>query len=255
MRLRDIKCRHAFFLLVIFIGTQGQECEPPRPEQFVDYPSDGCPNWDDDCDRISDAVENEPANSYLNLDPSARNDNPSIARGTPTNGSIDNALNMVNSGPGYWHYNPEKTNTDDWSVLHLINMIERAGREWWSEHFTPPRISVGDLSFGDASTQNFGGLFLPHTSHQNGLDADFRYVRRDNEEEPLNIRSQSSQYDQIATSALINAIFRSGDVTLVITSPYDMIIWQDWVPMQYDYSGNHDNHFHIRIADPDGTDN
>jgi len=233
----------------------------PKPPDIQERPPDTCPIWDTDCDDISNAVETNDANSYLNLNPSIKNANSSIAHGTPYNGWIEKAFNMVNTGTGYWHYNPEKVkamDTDDWGVLHLINMIEGAGRNWYSDGLVPPRISVGDLSWGDASTLNFGGPWPggDHAWHQNGLEVDVRYVRKDDEELPLNIHSNPANYDNIATMHLINRLGWNSKMALIIISPDCRIDFYDSSNIVFDsIDRKHDDHFHYRIVDPDGTDN
>ncbi len=151
-------------LVALFLMGSWFDCDDP--DESSEEPTDVCPSWDTDCDSISNAVETNDANSYLNLDTNTVDANPSIAHGCPCAGCgggwIDNALNMVNTGTGYYHYNPERIDTDDWGTLHLVNMIEGASRAWYSDNRVPPRIGVGDLSWGDKNTQQFGGYFLPH---------------------------------------------------------------------------------------------
>jgi len=242
----------ALIMLIIFIGGY-QSCDWFTPK--TDTPPDTCPSWDTDCDNISNAVETNSANSYLGLDPNSPNANPSIAHGYPCNGWIEKALNLVNSGTGYYHYlGTDPIDTDDWGVLHLINMIEGAGREWYSNGYTPPKIGVGDMSKGNAETQEFGGDWRPdHKCHQNGLEVDIRYVRNDEKEIGLDIGSADSiYYDVDATIALMNFLIQNGSVTEIILSPYAGI--QGEVVVE-DTTGKHDDHFHVEIEDPDGTGN
>lgn len=244
-------------LCLLLVGTLGDFCDDPDPTQVTETPDDTCPSWDTDCDGISNGVETNDANSYLNLDPDTPNDNPSIAHGDPCDGWIENALNLVNQGAGYYHYlGIDPIDTDDWGVLHLINMIEGAGRDWFTSGYSPPRIGVGDLSKGDAETQQFGGDWRPdHECHQNGTEADFRYVRNDEQEASLNIAGPDSiYYDPEATAALMNYLFQNSISIKIIVSPYCYITFTG-IEAVYDTTGEHDNHFHLRIEDPDGTAN
>lgn len=217
-------------------------------------PDDVCPYWDTDCDDISNAVETNDANSYLYLDPNWPDPNPSIAHGLPCNGWIEDALNMVNYGTGYYHYpGDDPTDTDDWGVLHLIDMIEGASRDWYGSDYCPPRIGVGDLSKGDAGTQEFGGNWLPdHTCHQNGLEVDIRYVRNDGQDLGLNIYTQSSLYDQDATIRMMNLLCWNANVAEIIVGQH---AWITGEVITVDTTTEHDNHCHVRIEDPDGTGN
>ncbi len=244
-----------FALIVLVISTMADIC-PPYPDPPTETPPDVCPSWDTDCDNISDAVETNDANSYLGLDPNSVDTNFSVAHGYPWDGWIENAFNLVNEGTGYSHYNPEKgeplIDTDDWSVLTLINMIEGAGRDWYSNGYIPPRIGVGDLSKGDQYTQQFGGYFPPHKCHQNGLEVDIRYVRNDGNEGGLNVYTQPSLYDQSATVKLMNFLCWNGDVVEIVVSRYAFVGGE---VITEDTTTGHDDHFHVRIEDPDGTGN
>ncbi len=244
------------FLILIMLSffTFNVTCWLEWPGIPTETPEDTCPSWDTDCDSISNAVETNSANSYLGLKPDSADANPSFAHGSPCDGWIENALNLVNQGTGYYHYLGEDIiDTDDWSVLHLINMIEGAGRNWYSNGYTPPRIGVGDMSKGDAQTQQFGGLFPPHSCHQNGLEADFRYVRNDGQEIGLNIAgSDSIYYDVDATVDLMNFLIDNANVTIIyVDTVHAGIVVSD--PIRH-LSG-HQDHFHVLILDPDGTSN
>jgi len=216
-------------------------------------PADECPNWDSDCDNISYAVETNDVNSYLGLDPDIANENPTIAHGIPTEGWTENALNLRDSETGYYHFNGEDaTDTDDWGTLHIINMIEGAGRKWYANNALPPRIQVADLSWGNVFTGMFGGKFGDHASHQNGLDVDLRYLRIDDHELSLNIATNPDKYDVTATIALINTLLMYCDIDLIYV---DTVHAGIRVSDPIKHWPGHQDHFHVRILDPDGTMN
>ncbi|MDD3731052.1 MAG: penicillin-insensitive murein endopeptidase [candidate division Zixibacteria bacterium] len=216
----------------------------PDPNDVTDKPEDICPYYDSDCDEISNAVENNDANDYLNLNPNAKNSNPSIAHGDPCVGWLENGLNLVNTGTGYYHYNPE-ADMDDWGTLHLINMIEISGRIWNSSFKEPPRISIGDLSL------KYGGTFAPHGCHENGLEVDIRYVRNDGQEAVLNIAKNPEYYDIEKTQFLINRLIFNAKVELIYCDTVN--IGLKGGPLVH--RDGHSDHFHVRIVDPDGTSN
>lgn len=183
------------------------------------------------------------------------NEDPSIAHGTYTNGTLENGINLVDRGDrfhGYYHYNgTEPIDSDDWGTLTIINKIEAAARSWEAFVFF-------DFGVGDISLQN-GGYWFPHASHQNGLDADFRYIRTDRQELPLDVStSDSTLFDVETTASLISyLLYEWGDTTNTI-----FFIDTNYVRI-YDPSNlnrvrhaeGHANHFHMRIPDPDGTNN
>jgi len=252
-------------LPLVAVSTMGNRCDWfTTPYTITEQPPDECPWWDRDCDGISNAVETNGANSYLDLDTAVFDANPSIAHGWPCStqcvgtecGWIENALNMVNTGTGYYHYNPEKIDRDDWGTLHLINMIEGTGRDWYNNR-PPPRIGVGDLSWGDQNTQQFGGYWSDHICHQNGLEVDIRYVRNDGLEVGLNLGTADSIYFYVgATVALLNYLFNNSNPDKIYVSSYcrGKIVFTG-IDTVYDATGGHDDHFHLRIQDPDGTGN
>ena len=161
-------------------------------------------------------------------------------------GWLENGLNLVNSGTGYYHYlGTDGIDTDDWGVLHLINMIEGAGRDWYDNFMTPARIGVGDMSLRN------GGKWDDHSSHENGLDVDVRYVRNDNQDSSLNIADDQSHYDTAATSYLMNLFVFSASVQIIL---YDSVNAHLVGGPLLHWPG-HSDHFHIRIDDPDGTNN
>ncbi len=127
---------------------------------------------DIDGDGISNEVENNSANAYFNFNDTIPNIDPSIAHGTYTNGTLENGINLVDRGDslhGYYHYNgTDPIDYDDWGTLTILNKIEAAVR-WWEA------FAFFDFGVGDISLQN-GGYWSPQVSHQNGLDADFRYL-------------------------------------------------------------------------------
>ncbi|MCJ7507657.1 MAG: penicillin-insensitive murein endopeptidase [candidate division Zixibacteria bacterium] len=242
-------------LITLSIFTLGFDiCHwPEKPP--TETPPDVCSDWDTDCDNISNAVETNSANSYLGLDPNSLDTNFSIAHGEPNNGWIEKAFNLPDQGTGYYHYyGTDMTDEDDWGVLTMINMVEGAGRAWYDDHYTPPRIGVGDISWGNAFTQQFGGPWPPdHISHQDGLDVDIRYVRNDGSDTTLNLYTQPTLYDKNATFQLMKFLANNGKVTKIIVSQYARIV--DGGIVIVDSTAEHDNHFHIRIEDPDGTGN
>ena len=216
----------------------------------METPEDECPSYDRDCDSISDAVELNSANDYLNLDVNLIDQNPTLARGGPCDGWITKALNMVNTGTGYYHYNIDPPgDIDDWGVLRLIYMIERASRAWTINNGTALRVGIGDLSLKE------GGLFPPHSCHQNGLEVDIRYVRNDGKEDPLNLNSVDSiYYDEDATIRLVHHLIAYGNADSIYVDTLHTNLNHLGFSFIAHKSG-HSDHFHTRIEDPDGTAN
>ncbi len=212
---------------------------PPPPPRVVDC---GGPrtSFDSDGDGISDPVErNNGENSYADLATGRCDRDPSRPVGPPNNGRIEGALNLPDSGSGYRHYlGTDRVDTDDWGTLTILGCVEAVGREMARQGVD---IGVGDLSLRE------GGAFPPHVSHQNGLDADLRYVRRDRQHRPLDLRFQPDEYDLEATQAVFETFFRLCDVQVIFVD-IDRIGFV--VSGQEDrlvHVSGHANHYHVRV--------
>lgn len=82
-------------ILAICILISGCEFEQPNIsglEPDPTYP------WDTDGDWISNNTENNSANDHHGFDPDVANENPSIANGTPTDGSLTGGINIWGDG-------------------------------------------------------------------------------------------------------------------------------------------------------------
>ena len=240
---KGLLCTISFIILIIVWA-----CEPLPPDDH----NIGEP-WDIDGDGISNQVETNTANSHLNLDEKVPNENPSIAQGLPNNGSLMDGLNLRDEGDSlhsYYHfYGTDGIDTDDWGTLALINKIESAARDWYTYTFF-------NFGIGDMSLRN-GGYFFPHSSHQNGLDVDLRYIRKDRAEAPLDVSTDPDDFDQETTAFLMSRLlYSSGDTTntiFFIDTNYVHIT--DTIGNRIRHDSGHRNHFHMRIPDPDGTNN
>jgi murein endopeptidase len=117
-----------------------------------------------------------------------------------------------------------------------VRIVLRIAREYARAHPRAPRVGIGDLS------RPRGGPFGPkHASHQNGLDVDVYYPRRDRRERPPR---RVGQIDRRLAQDLVRRFVRAGaDIVYVgpntgFTGPRGIVraLW------------NHDNHLHVRIG-------
>jgi penicillin-insensitive murein endopeptidase len=248
------------YLLSSFIGAllflTLKSCLAP-PIGPNDYSDGGCGNcdleyYDSDGDCLSDATElNYTNSSRYGFDHTVCNENPSRAIGTPSNGSLEGGINLVDVGEGYLHYNgTDPVDYDDWGTMALCNCIEKVGRQWTN---TAPLFNTGDMS------RDGGGEWLSdHVSHQNGLDVDVRYVRHDKQEQPLDIFKNPEDYNNVATLLLMAIIVQNCNVTDIFCDPDSLKFTNEdlaqlakvenrgWLK----YAKGHTNHFHVRINQP-----
>jgi murein endopeptidase len=122
----------------------------------------------------------------------------------------------------------------------LLEVLLRVAAEHAAAHPGAPRLVVGDLS------RPRGGRFGPeyggdgHRSHQNGLDADVYYPRRDGTER---VPSRVAQVDRRLAQELVTRFVRAG-AQYVFVGPRTGLRGPPEVVMTL---GNHDDHLHVRI--------
>lgn len=236
---------------------------------------------DGDGDGMSDATEKNTTNAYLaaapcatRLDPNTANVDPSRATGTLTNGHLVCGLNLVDRSTkegcgGYHRYfaycGPgvqEPFDERDWGTATLLRVIEHVAYLWKSQVApTKPRFGVGQMSFKDGGYQRFFcDTTRAHAQHQQGREADFRYIRKDKSEVlglDLSSASGRAELDTTATRALVEFFNAQPEVETIYVSSYTGYL-SDGAKIVNDNptgSRDHDNHFHVTIADPDGTGN
>ena len=108
----------------------------------------------------------------------------SIAAGVPWHGRLEHGVQLPEAGTDFITWDPIlriSPNRDwrRWGTDALIVLLDRVTREFREAHPDVPPILIADLSRpqGGPFGPRYGGL--GHGSHQNGLDADVMYPRRD----------------------------------------------------------------------------
>jgi hypothetical protein len=198
--------------------------------------------WDIDGDGISDSVEQNNRTLY-GFDATVCDRDPSNPAGKPAGGALVRGLNLTNQGAGYLHLRgSDPPDADDWATLRMVSCIEAVGRE---AEALDLRITVNDLSLQP------GGHFVPHASHQNGLDVDVRYVRADGRVAPLDIRQSPADYDALTTQAILQAFLRRCEVSAIFADLPSLTFTNEELdrPVLVQAPG-HTNHFHVRLRPP-----
>jgi murein endopeptidase len=207
---------------------------------------------------MSDATEKNDTNSLVGRDLHywVADPDPSRAAGyhEDATGHLINGLNLTNSsGPcGYKHYlGTDSPDSDDWGTAKLLRVIEDVAQAWSLARSY--RFGCGDMS------KQSGGLFLPHVGHRNGIEVDVRYIRDDHAEESRSLDPNDPylRYGPLDTLAAVHLVrlFESHSWVTDIIVDYRFPI-EPSTKIRLDFPPTaHDDHFHVRIHDPDGPDN
>ena len=174
----------------------------------------------------------------------------SVALGKPWNGHLRNGVQLPEAGPDFMSWDailrvapdrPERR----WGTDALVLILERVTREYREAHPGAQPVLIGDLSrpTGGYFGREFGGL--GHASHQNGLDADVMYPRKDR---LLRGAVRPSQVDRVLAQDLVNRFVAAG-AQKVFVGPHVGLTGKRGVVSILAY---HDDHLHVRIPNPAG---
>jgi murein endopeptidase len=174
---------------------------------------------------------------------------PSIALGEPfSGGRLVNGVKLPASGPDWFTWDPVRKRSPNrawrrWGTDTLIRTVLRVARQHRAANPSAPRLTIGDLS------RPHGGDFGPqygsigHASHQNGLDVDIYYPRRDRAERaPRRV----SQIDRKLSQDLVRRFVRAG-AEHVFVGPNTGLRGPPGVVQALIH---HDDHMHVRIHNP-----
>jgi murein endopeptidase len=174
----------------------------------------------------------------------------SVAVGKPWDGFLEHGVQLPEGGADFvtWdvvlHQSPNR-GWRRWGTQELLAVLESVTREFRAAHPGVPRVLISDLSrsHGGPFGRRYGGL--GHDSHQNGLDADVMYPRRDG---LLRAPIRPSQVDRTLAQDLVDRFLRAGAVQLFVgphlhlSGPRDVVV----------ALAHHDDHVHVRIPTPAG---
>ena len=135
-------------------------------------------------------------------------------------------------GTGYYSYSQFREK--QFGLTETIEAIKKIGELWFASHRTGPVIGIGNIS------KKGGGPVPPHSSHQTGLDVDFRLLRTDGAR--IGITFHHPNYSRTRTQALVNTIKSNPilKVKLILCNDNKLQGVQPWP--------GHDDHLHVRFS-------
>jgi protein MpaA len=166
--------------------------------------------------------------------------------GMPWDGRLVRGVQLPAEGEHYFTWDPVKKRSPNrpwrrWGNDRLLRMLLRVLDEYSTAHPEAPRVGIGDLSRprGGVFDERFGGR--GHASHQNGLDVDVYYPRRDGQE----LRAaRPAQVERVLSQDLVERFVRAGAVK-VFVGPRVGLRGPRRKVEQLIY---HDDHMHVRIG-------
>jgi protein MpaA len=178
--------------------------------------------------------------------------------GVPWDGRLVGGVQLAAEGDDFVTWDPPLKRSPNrawrrYGSSRLHSTLIRVLREYAAAHPRAPRAVVGDLSRrrgGDFGAR-FGGI--GHASHQNGLDVDVYYPRRDRRERPPKV---PRQIDRRLAQDLVTRFVAAGAAKVFVGPSTGLRGPPAVVEVLPAY---HDNHMHIRLAgdgvrsDPLGT--
>jgi murein endopeptidase len=191
--------------------------------------------------RVGTQSARIPANVATRTRPSVR----SRALGLPWDGRLVAGVQLPAAGATFFTWDPIRERAPNrawrrWGTGRLVSTVLLVLGEFAAAHPGAPRIGIGDLS------RPRGGDFGPrygapgHRSHQNGLDADVYYPRRDGRERAP---ESPAEIDQALAQDLVDRFVAAGAVN-VFVGPGTQLRGDPRIvqPLRL-----HDDHLHVRL--------
>jgi murein endopeptidase len=171
----------------------------------------------------------------------------SYALGEPWDGRLSNGVQLPREGIDHFTWDPVRKQAPNrgwrlWGTERLVGTVLSVLAAYHVAHPEAARVGVGDLSRprGGDFGRRFGGI--GHASHQNGLDVDVYYPRRDSEElAPRRV----GEIDRALAQDLVDRFVRVG-ATKIFVGPRTGLRGPRRIvrPLVH-----HDDHLHVRLQD------
>ncbi len=164
--------------------------------------------------------------------------------GLPFSGHLVDGTQLPVDGPDWVTWNPSTDSSPNradrlYGNERTIRAVLSVVKSYRETHPNAPPVVVGDIS------RRGGGWMNEHVSHQNGLDVDVYYPRRDRR---LSAPRTSSQVDHRLAQDLLDRFLAAG-AQIVFVGYSSGLRGQGGVVVPYP---NHENHMHVRFPQPRG---
>ena len=166
--------------------------------------------------------------------------------GVPWAGSLVGGVQLRAEGEHFFTWDSVRRRSPNrswrrYGNARLVRTLLAVVREYTAAHPRAPRVGVGDLSrpHGGDFGSRFGGI--GHASHQNGLDVDVYYPRRDRRERPPKV---VRQIDDTLAQDLVDRFVAAG-AAKVFVGPRTGLAGPPAVVEEL--PAYHDNHMHVRL--------
>ena len=170
----------------------------------------------------------------------------STAIGPPWHGRLRRGVQLPPQGPDFFTWDPilerfPNRSWRRWGHDRLIGTLLRVLHEYRVDDPQRARVGIGDISRrrGGVFDERFGGL--GHSSHQNGLDVDVFYPRKDRlERRPFRAR----EIDTVLAQDLANRFVAAG-AKYVFVGPRTRLTGPG---RRVQVLAHHDDHMHVRLG-------
>jgi Penicillin-insensitive murein endopeptidase len=165
--------------------------------------------------------------------------------GTPSAGRLEGGVRLPVAGPDHFTWDPVKRRSPNrrwrvWGSYRVLRRTLSVVRDYRVAHPGAPRVGIGDLSRPRGG--DFGPRYgLPgHASHQNGLDVDLYYPRRDGSERAP---KSAAEINRRLSQDLVDRFVDAG-AQVIFVGPNTRL---DGPSSVVQAIPNHDNHLHVRF--------
>jgi hypothetical protein len=170
----------------------------------------------------------------------------SRSHGVPWDGRLSGAVQLASGGDHFFTWDPVRRRSPNrswrrWGNTRLVRTTLRVLAEYAEDNPRAPRVGIGDLSrrYGGDFGARFGGI--GHASHQNGLDVDVYYPRRDERERAPKV---PHQIDRRLSQDLLDRFVDAGAAKVFVGPATGLKGPPAVVEVLPAY---HDNHMHVRL--------